>query len=67
MHLYDVGERLLAHFSANGLECDEVVNLSGDREALLAIASEDGRSVAYFGNPTLPKASVLAFRHVAGR
>ncbi len=66
MHLYDVGERLLAHFSANGLECDEVVNLSGDREALLAIASEDRRSVAYFGNPTLPKASVLAFRHIAG-
>ena len=62
MHLYDLGERLLAHFDAEGLVCDEVVNLSGDREALLAIRSEDGASIAYFGNPTLPKASVVAFR-----
>lgn len=62
MHLYDVGERLLAYFHANGLRCDEVVNLSGDREALLAIRSDDGASVAYFGDPTLPKASVVAFR-----
>lgn len=65
MHLYDVGERLLAYFHANGLRCDEVANLSGDREALLAIASADGASVAYFGNPTLPKAALLAFREVA--
>ena len=43
------------------LNCDEVVNLSGDREALLAIMSGDGQSVAYFGNPTLPKASIIAF------
>ena len=62
MHLYDLGERLLAYFDANRLECDEVVNLSGDREALLAIRSDDGASIAYFGNPTLPKASIVAFR-----
>lgn len=62
MHLYDVGERLLDYFDAEGLRCDEAVNLSGDREALLAIRSEDGKSVAYFGNPTLPKASLVAFR-----
>ena len=62
MHLYDLGERLLAYFDANDLRCNEVVNLSGDREALLAIRSDDGASVAYFGDPTLPKASVVAFR-----
>ena len=62
MHLYDVGERLLGYFDAQGLRCDEVVNLSGDREALLAIRSEEGKSVAYFGNPMLPKASLVAFR-----
>lgn len=61
MHLIDVGERLLGFFEREGLGCDEVVNLSGDREALLAVRSEDGRSIAYFGNPTLPKASLLAF------
>ena len=61
-HLYDVGESLLAYFRANSLVCDEVVNLSGDREALLALMSDDRRSISYFGNPTLPKASVVAFR-----
>ena len=61
MHLIDVGERLLAFFAAEELACDEVVNLSGDREALLAVMSEDRRSIAYFGNPTLPRASLLAF------
>ena len=62
MHLYDVGESLVTYFVGNSLACDEVVNLSGDREALLALISDDRRSVAYFGNPTLPKASVVAFR-----
>jgi len=60
-HLYDLGELLLAYFEAEALACDEVVNLSGDREALLAVMSEDGQSIAYFGNPTLPKASIIAF------
>lgn len=62
MHLYDLGQRLLAYFERSGRECDEVANLSGDREALLAVASEDGQTVAYFGNPALPKAAIVAFR-----
>ena len=62
MHLYDVGESLVTYFANNSLVCDELVNLSGDREALLALISDDRRSIAYFGNPTLPKASVVAFR-----
>lgn len=62
MHLYDVGESLVAYFADNSLACDEAVNLSGDREALLALISDDRQSIAYFGNPTLPKASVVAFR-----
>ena len=61
MHLIDVGEHLLGFFAAEELACEEVVNLSGDREALLAVMSEDRRSIAYFGNPTLPRASLLAF------
>ncbi len=61
MHLYDVGTALTGYFELLGLSCDEVVNLSGDREALLALPSVDGQSIAYFGNPTLPKASVIAF------
>ena len=62
MHLYDVGSQLVELFEQEGLACDEVVNLSGDREALLALSSDDGNSIAYFGNPGLPKASVVAFR-----
>lgn len=62
MHLYDVGVSLVAYFENTGLVCDELVNLSGDREALLALISDDRQSIAYFGNPTLPKASVVAFR-----
>lgn len=62
MHLYDVGESLIGYFDDNALACDEAVNLSGDREALLALVSDDRQSIAYFGNPTLPKASVIAFR-----
>lgn len=62
MHLYDVGASLVAYFENAGLICDELVNLSGDREALLALISDDRQSIAYFGNPTLPKASVIAFR-----
>lgn len=65
-HLYDLGEQLIAYFEAEALACDEVVNLSGDREALLAIMSSDGKSVAYFGNPSLPKASIIAFGLRAG-
>lgn len=64
MHLYDVGSLLVEMFEEDGLACDEVVNLSGDREALLALRSDDGKSIAYFGNPRLPKASVVAFREL---
>ena len=62
MHLYDVGKTVLETLDARGLACDELVNLSGDREALLAMMSDDRQSIAYFGNPTLPKASVVAFK-----
>ena len=65
VHLIDLGERLLAFFEDEGLACDEVANLSGDREALLAVISDDRHSIAYFGNPTLPRASLLAFAPVA--
>lgn len=64
MHLYDVGSLLVEMFEEDGLVCDEVVNLSGDREALLALRSDDGKSIAYFGNPRLPKGSVIAFREL---
>ena len=61
-HLYDLGEQLMGYFGRSQRQCDEVANLSGDREALLALASADGQTVAYFGNPILAKASIIAFK-----
>ena len=62
MHLFTLGQRLLAWFAQAGLACDEVVNLAGDREAVLALASSDGSRFAYVGHPLTAKASLLGFR-----
>lgn len=64
MHLYDLGERLLGYLAERSLRCDEVVNLSGDREALLAVLGADRGSIVYFGDPLLPKASIVAFKEI---
>ena len=71
MHLYDLGGDLLAYFDRNGMHCDEVANLSGDRETLLAINlsvdSADGTSSAsatrriFVGDPNSIKASLIGF------
>ena len=62
MHLFTLGQRLLAWFAQADLACDEVVNLAGDREAVLALASGDGSRFAYVGHPLTAKASLLGFR-----
>ncbi len=62
MHLFTLGQRLLALFAQAGLACDEVVNLAGDREAVVALASSDGSRFAYVGHPLTAKASLLGFR-----
>ena len=62
MHLFTLGQRLLAWFAQADLACDEVVNLAGDREAVLALASSDGSRFAYVGHPLTAKASLLGFR-----
>jgi len=59
MHLHAVGVALLRYAAGNGMECDEVVNLAGDREALMALRFADGR-VLFIGNPRTSRAAVLA-------
>ena len=59
MHLYHLGTDLLATFEATGLDCAEVVNISGDLEALLAVRS--GEQTLYIGDPNSPKASLLGW------
>ena len=62
MHLYTLGQRLLEFFGQAGLACDEVVNLAGDREAVLAITSPEADRFAYFGHPRTAKATLIGFR-----
>ena len=62
IHLFTLGQRLLAWFGAQGLDCDEVVNLAGDREAVLALSAADGARFAYVGHPLTAKAALLGFR-----
>jgi hypothetical protein len=38
------------------------VNLAGDREVVLALASADRSRLAYFGHPQTAKAALLGFR-----
>ena len=61
-HLHTLGKRLIEYFDGAGLVCDEVVNLAGDREAVLAMAAEDGERFAYFGHPHKAKATLIGFR-----
>ncbi len=62
MHLYTLGRRLLAFFGQAGLDCDEVVNLAGDREAVLAMAAPEQDRYAYFGHPATAKAALVGFK-----
>ena len=60
MHLYSAGQLILEFAERNALACDEVVNLAGDREALLAVRTPDGDAV-YIGNPRTRKAAIITF------
>jgi len=62
MHLYTLGRRLLEVVAELDVSCDEVVNLAGDREVVLAVASADRSRLAYFGHPQTAKAALLGFR-----
>lgn len=61
MHLFDLGNELLGLFEATALDCAEVANLGGDREALLGLRAE-GRTF-FVGNPNAARAALVAFRH----
>ena len=64
MHLFDLGNELLALFAAAGFDCPEVANLSGDREALLGLRA--GGRAFLLGHPDSAKAALIAFRERAG-
>ncbi len=59
MHLYTLGRELIKFFAANQLNCSEVVNLAGDREAVLLVRHE--QKAAYLGDPQSPKVGLIGF------
>jgi hypothetical protein len=62
MHLYHVGQQFLVFAAENGMQCDEMVNLAGDREAILAITTRAADRIGYLGHPETGKAALLGFR-----
>lgn len=62
MHLFTLGQRLLEFMQAENMDCDEVVNLAGDREVILAMTSADRSRIVYFGHPHTAKAALLGFK-----
>jgi hypothetical protein len=60
-HLRTLGQTLLQHIRASGMNCDDVVNLAGDRQAVLLLQTHE-KQVIYHGDPNTHKVSVLGFR-----
>ncbi len=62
-HLHTLGQTLLAHIRAQNWRCDDVVNLAGDRQAVIAVETGDG-TLMHHGDPDTYKVSLLGFRPV---
>ena len=60
MNLRTVGETLLEAAYKHHLSCAEVINLAGDREAVLALRSTE--NLVFHGNPAAKKAALIGFR-----
>jgi len=60
-HLYTLGNAIVELFARENLQCGEVVNLAGDREAVLLVGNQT--TAAYFGDPQPRKAALIAFHH----
>jgi len=64
MHLHAIGRSVLKFAGEQGLACDELVNLAGDREALLGVRLADSRML-FIGNPRTSRAALVALESVA--
>lgn len=60
-HLRTLGQTLEDFFEASRWQCDDVVNLAGDRQAVLLLSTGD-QTIVYHGDPKTYKASLLGFR-----
>ena len=59
VHLFSLGQALLQFSETERLGCDEVVNLAGDREAVLGVSN--GAEAAFYGNPLTAKVALVTF------
>ncbi|MDA1074956.1 MAG: hypothetical protein O3A63_09405 [Proteobacteria bacterium] len=59
MHLRTVGAQFLRFADASHLQCDEVVNLAGDRETIIAVSSDAG--VTFLGHSDHARVAMLKF------
>lgn len=64
MHLHGIGRSVLKFASEQRLICDELVNLAGDREALLGVRLADARML-FVGNPRTSRAALVTLESVA--
>ena len=60
-HLRTLGQTLLKYILKRDLQCSDVVNLAGDRQAVLMFQTDD-KTVVYHGNPSTYKVSLVGFR-----
>ncbi len=63
MHLHGIGRSVLKFAGEQGFRCDELVNLAGDREALLAVRLADARML-FIGNPRTSRAALVALESI---
>jgi hypothetical protein len=61
MNLRTLGVDLISFFDKEKLVCSEVINLAGDRQAVIAVKLSDG-SIAYHGEAHVRKISFLGFK-----
>ena len=59
-HLRTLGQDPLTYTQQQNLLCDEVVNLAGDRQAILGLRTDQG--FIYHGDPTTYKVSLIGFK-----
>ena len=60
-NLHTLGQALVNLFAQEQLDCPEVVNLAGDRQAVLAVRSSDGEGYFFHGDIITNKVTLFSF------
>ena len=60
-NLHTLGQALVSLFANEGLDCPEVVNLAGDRQAVIAVRMGDGEGYFFHGDITTNKVTLFSF------